>query len=220
MRSHFRKGWRPEEPSALAGGRAGHADSGVTERLLSNLANLTPMIAPVVEARGFQLVRVAWIDGTPPTLQVMVEDPATGQMLVDDCARVSRALSAMLDETDPIASEYLLEVSSPGIDRPLTRIDDYERWAGHVAKLELGVGVEMGGAVRKRFQGVLAGVDGEDVLIAVDGLGQIALPFAGIGTAKLLLTDRLIAETVVLSTEGVDEIEEEADAAQPTNMTN
>lgn len=220
MRSHFRKGWHPKEPSAPAGGREGHADSGRTERLLSDLANLTQMIAPVVEARGFQLVRVAWIDGTPPTLQVMVEDPATGQMLVDDCARVSRALSAMLDETDPIASEYLLEVSSPGIDRPLTRIGDYDRWAGHVAKLELAEGVEMGGAMRKRFQGVLAGVTDEDVLIAVDGLGQIALPFAGIGSAKLVLTERLIAETVPLSTEGADEIEEEAEEAHSTDMTN
>jgi ribosome maturation factor RimP len=190
----------------------------IVERDLSDLANLTDMIEPVVVARGFQLVRVAWIGGgggSAPTLQVMVEDPATGQMTVDDCASVSRVLSAMLDEADPIDEEYVLEVSSPGIDRPLTRLADYDRWAGHLAKLELAEGIATDGALRKRFEGELLGSDGDAVRIAVDGLGEVALPFAGIASAKLMLTDKLIAASVPLSTDGVDEIEEEADEADP-----
>jgi ribosome maturation factor RimP len=176
---------------------------------MASVAHLTKLIEPVVEAAGFELVRVALIDGPTLTLQIMLEDPATGQMLVDDCARVSRKISALLDEADPIDSEYMLEVSSPGIDRPLTRLKDYDRWAGHLAKLELADGISLNGADRKRFQGPLMGTRGDAVLIDVDGLGEVALPFAGIRTAKLLLTDRLIAETTPLSTEGADEIEDD-----------
>lgn len=178
---------------------------------MPDLAKLVQLIEPVVQTAGFELVRVSLIDGSTPTLQIMVEDPATGQMLVDDCARVSRKLSAMLDEADPIESEYYLEVSSPGIDRPLTRLKDYDRWAGHLAKVELLDSVVMAGADRKRFQGALAGTEGDSVRIDVEGLGIVALPFADIRTAKLQLTDRLIAETVPLSADGADEIEEEAD---------
>jgi ribosome maturation factor RimP len=179
---------------------------------MASLEQLTALIEPVVEAAGFELVRVALIDGPTLTLQVMLEDPATGQMKVDDCARVSRRLSLVLDEADPIDSEYLLEVSSPGIDRPLTRLKDYDRWAGHVAKLELADAIMLNGADRKRFQGPLLGTAGDDIRIDVDGLGELRLPFSGIRTAKLLLTDRLIAETGALLTEdGADEIEEEVD---------
>jgi ribosome maturation factor RimP len=178
---------------------------------MASVAQLTELIEPVVEAAGFELVRVALIDGPTLTLQVMLEDPATGQMLVDDCARVSRRLSALLDEVDPIESEYMLEVSSPGIDRPLTRLKDYDRWAGHLAKVELAEGIEMNGAERKRFQGSLGGTRGDSILVEVDGLGEVALPFAAIRTAKLLLTDRLIAETTPLSTEGADDFEDEDD---------
>lgn len=179
---------------------------------MASLEQLTALIEPVVEAAGFELVRVALIDGPTLTLQVMLEDPATGQMKVDDCARVSRRLSLVLDEADPIDSEYLLEVSSPGIDRPLTRLKDYDRWAGHVAKLELADAMMLNGADRKRFQGPLLGTAGDDIRIDVDGLGELRLPFSAIRTAKLLLTDRLIAETGALLTEdGADEIEEEVD---------
>lgn len=178
---------------------------------MADLAILQQLIEPVVEAAGFELVRVALLPGPPLTLQVMLEDPATGQMAVDDCARVSRRLSAMLDESDPIDAEYHLEVSSPGIDRPLTRLKDYDRWAGHLARVELAEAIPMNGADRKRFQGALVGQDGTDIRIDVEGLGVVALPFAAIRTAKLLLTDRLIAETMPLSTEGADEIEEEAE---------
>jgi ribosome maturation factor RimP len=184
---------------------------------LADISQLERLIAPVVESAGFELVRVALIAGPSLTLQVMLEDPATGQMKVDDCARVSRRISAVLDEADPIDSEYLLEVSSPGIDRPLTRLKDFDRWAGHLARVELADGLALNGAERKRFQGPLVGTEGESIRIAVEGLGEVALPFAAIRTAKLLLTDRLIAETApLLSEEGADEIEEEeadADAA-------
>lgn len=183
---------------------------------MASVAQLRELIEPVVEAAGFEVVRVALIEGPTLTLQIMLEDPATGQMLVDDCARVSRKLSALLDEADPIASEYMLEVSSPGIDRPLTRLKDYDRWTSHLAKLELAEGLVVNGADRKRFQGPLLGTRGDHILIDVEGLGEVALPFAGIRTAKLLLTDRLIAETTPLSTEGADDIEE--DAVEPLDM--
>lgn len=180
------------------------------------MQTLERLIAPVVEAAGFDLVRVALVAGPSLTLQVMLEDPATGQMKVDDCARVSRRISAVLDEADPIDSEYMLEVSSPGIDRPLTRLKDFDRWAGHLAKVELAEGLVLNGAERKRFQGPLLGTAGGDIRIAAEGLGEIALPFAAIRTAKLLLTDRLIAETAPLLTEeGADEIEEETDGEIP-----
>jgi ribosome maturation factor RimP len=173
---------------------------------------LTALIEPVVTDAGFERVRVALIAGPTLTLQIMLEDPATGQMKVDDCARVSRKISLLLDEADPIDSEYMLEVSSPGIDRPLTRLKDFDRWAGHVAKVELADGLLLNGADRKRFQGPLKGTSGDDIRIEVEGLGEVTLPFAAIRTAKLVLTDRLIAETMPhLSEEGADDIEEEAD---------
>jgi ribosome maturation factor RimP len=173
---------------------------------------LTALIEPVVTDAGFELVRVALIAGPTLTLQIMLEDPATGQMKVDDCARVSRKISLLLDDADPIDSEYMLEVSSPGIDRPLTRLKDFDRWAGHVAKVELADGLLLNGADRKRFQGPLKGTSGDDIRIEVEGLGEVTLPFAAIRTAKLVLTDRLIAETMPhLSEEGAYDIEEEAD---------
>ncbi|WP_199554767.1 ribosome maturation factor RimP [Sandaracinobacteroides hominis] len=180
---------------------------------MADIKRITQLIEPVVTDAGFDLVRVALIEGPSLTLQIMLEDPATGQMKVDDCARVSRRISLLLDEADPIESEYMLEVSSPGIDRPLTRLKDYDRWAGHDAKIELADGLQINGADRKRFQGPLLGTSGEDIRINVEGLGEVALPFAAIRTAKLMLTDRLIAETVPhLTEEGADEIEEEDEA--------
>ena len=132
---------------------------------MATLEELTALIEPVVTDAGFELVRVALIAGPSLTLQVMLEDPATGQMKVDDCAKVSRRLSLLLDEADPIDSEYMLEVSSPGIDRPLTRLKDFDRWAGHVAKVELAEGLNLNGADRKRFQGPLLGTAGDDIRI-------------------------------------------------------
>jgi ribosome maturation factor RimP len=187
---------------------------------MANLATLRSLIEPVVDAAGFELVRVALIEGPTLTLQVMLEDPATGQMKVDDCAKVSRRLSAILDEADPIDSEYMLEVSSPGIDRPLTRLKDFDRWVGHVAKVELAEGMQLNGADRKRFQGPLLATAGADIRIDAEGVGEIALPFAAVRTAKLVLTDRLIAETAnLLSEEGADDIEEEP-SDDPSDVRN
>lgn len=179
---------------------------------MANLERLKALVRPVVEDHGFELVRVSLIDGPTLTLQIMLEDPATGQMKVGDCARVSRKISVLLDEADPIESEYMLEVSSPGIDRPLTRLKDFERWAGHVGKVELADAIALNGGDRKRFQGLLQGVEGDNIRMHADGLGDVMLPFADIRTAKLVLTDRLIAETAqLLSPDDADDIEEEAD---------
>ena len=172
---------------------------------MADIARLQALIEPVVHTAGYELVRVALITQPVLTLQVMVEDPATGQMLVDDCAALSRRLSVLLDEADPIPEEYMLEVSSPGIDRPLTRRKDYDRYAGHVARIELKEPLHVGGADRRRFQGHLLGLDGDAVRIAIDGLGEMRLPLAAIDRAKLVLTAALIAATQPLTSDGADE---------------
>lgn len=167
---------------------------------------LEALVEPIATAMGFDLVRVALLKGEGGlTLQVMAEDPATRQLTIDQCAALSRRVSDMLDVEDPIPDEYNLEVSSPGIDRPLTRLQDFAHWAGYVAKIQLTQPVEG----RKRFQGHLLGIDDAMVRIAVEGLGETALPFAGIAGAKLVLTDELIKATKPLSSEGADEIDEE-----------
>ena len=150
---------------------------------------LEPIITPAVEAAGYRLVRLRLIGGKRKTLQVMAERP-DGSMNVDDCARLSRALSEFLDKEDPIEGEYVLEVSSPGIDRPLTRITDFARWAGHEARIEL-IAPDANG--QKRFRGLLLGLSGNEVLIEADG-ARIAFAFRTIAEAKLVLTDKLIAE--------------------------
>jgi len=134
-------------------------------------------------------VRLRLLVGKRKTLQVMAERP-DGTMNVDDCAALSHALSEFLEAEDPIEGEFVLEVSSPGIDRPLTRITDYARWAGHEAKLELGAPDSTG---RKRFRGRLLGLDGNDVVIEVEGT-RLKFPFRAIAEAKLVLTDELIQE--------------------------
>jgi ribosome maturation factor RimP len=147
------------------------------------------LIGPVIDELGYELVRVQIQGGARhPTLQIMAERRDRTAMLVDDCARLSRAISNLLDEADPIDSEYMLEVSSPGIDRPLMKPADYERFAGHDAKIELDAPI--GG--RKRFQGTVARVEGETVVLDCEG-ETVTLPLAAIRQAKLILTDRLIA---------------------------
>jgi ribosome maturation factor RimP len=153
------------------------------------MSQLEPIIAPQVEAAGYRLVRLRLIGGRRKTLQVMAERP-NGQMDVDDCARLSRALSEFLDREDPIEGEFVLEVSSPGIDRPLTRITDFARWAGHEAKIELAAPDATG---RKRFKGLLLGLEGNDVVLETQG-ARAQFPFRSIADAKLVLTDRLIEE--------------------------
>ena len=153
------------------------------------MSQLEQLIEPVVEAAGFRLVRVRLMGGKTKTLQIMAERP-DGSMNVDDCAELSHALSEFLDAEDPIEGEYNLEVSSPGIDRPLTRITDYSRWAGHEAKLELHAPDANG---RKRFKGTLLGLDGNSVVLETNG-ERLAIPFGAIADAKLILTDKLIQE--------------------------
>jgi ribosome maturation factor RimP len=153
------------------------------------MSHLEPIIEPAVQAAGYRLVRLRVLNGKMKTLQIMAERP-DGTMNVEDCARLSRALSEFLETEDPIEGEYHLEVSSPGIDRPLTRQSDYARWAGHEAKLELNAPDEAG---RKRFKGLLLGLDGNDVVIEVDGARR-KFAFRAIAEAKLVLTDKLIAE--------------------------
>ena len=157
--------------------------------ILSAMSHLEPVIVPVVEAAGYQLVRLRILGGKRKTLQVMAERP-DGQMEVEDCAKLSRALSEFLDAEDPIEGEYDLEVSSPGIDRPLTRITDYARWAGHEAKIELAAPDASG---RKRFKGLIIGLDGNDVVFEADGQ-RLNVPFRAIADAKLVLTDKLVQE--------------------------
>ena len=148
------------------------------------------MIAPSLEAMGYRVVRVAFTGGRRATLQVMAERSDEAMMTVDDCAIISHTVSALLDVADPIEGAYMLEVSSPGIDRPLVRREDFERFAGYEAKLELTQPREG----RRRFRGRLLGVDGDDVRLLVDD-EPVLLPLAAVVRAKLVLTDELIAAT-------------------------
>jgi len=171
---------------------------------VADVAGLERMIGPEVKHLGYELVRVCMIGGSSdPTLQVMAERPDTRQLDLDDCERISRRLSDVLDLCDPIDGSYRLEVSSPGIDRPLTRLKDYSDWAGHEARITL---VRPRGD-RKQFSGTLQGLDGEEVkLLGKDGQTH-TIHFNDIGSAKLLLTDKLIQATAPLNPEGADKIE-------------
>jgi ribosome maturation factor RimP len=153
------------------------------------MSHLEPIISPAVEAAGYRLVRLKLMGGKRKTLQIMAER-ADGQMTVEDCARLSRALSDFFEREDAIEGEYALEVSSPGIDRPLTRLIDFARWAGHEARLELKT---PGSDGRRRFKGLLLGLDGGDVVMEVEG-ARFAFPYGGIAEAKLVLTNRLVEE--------------------------
>jgi ribosome maturation factor RimP len=147
------------------------------------------LIEPTLEAMGYALVRVALVGGAArPTLQVMAERTDGTAMSVDDCADISEAVSAILDVEDPINGAYTLEVSSPGIDRPLVRKADYERFAGFEAKLE--TAQPIGG--RKRFRGRLLATGENTVRVRLDSGEELELPFDGIAKAKLVLTDELI----------------------------
>ena len=152
---------------------------------------LLELLDPVAEAAGYEIVRLRLMGGakTGRTLQIMAERPSDGDMNVDDCTRLSRALSEVLDAADPVSGDYRLEVSSPGIDRPLTRLKDFETYEGHEARIEFDRLVEN----RKRFKGVLAGIEGEDILIDLEGEEETAqAPFAWIQDAKLVFTDKLL----------------------------
>ena len=175
------------------------------------IAALTALIAPEAEALGFDLVRVRFFGGKgDQTLQVMAERPDTRQLTIDDCADLSRRISDRLDEleaqgTDPIPDEYRLEVSSPGIDRPLTRLKDFADWQGHEARIQLTAPVDG----RGQLTGDLAGVSGDRITIDVKKYQPVTIGFAQVADAKLLMTDKLIAATAPLSFEGADEFETE-----------
>ncbi|WP_299563110.1 ribosome maturation factor RimP [uncultured Sulfitobacter sp.] len=149
---------------------------------------LAEIITPVIEDMGFELVRVRLMTGKASTLQVMADRP-DGGIEVDDCAQISTAIGAVLDVEDPIVDEYALEVSSPGIDRPLTRLKDFANFEGYEAKIETTEMIDG----RRRFKGELAGVDGDEVLINVEE-GTVGLKFDWLSDAKLVLTDELIKE--------------------------
>lgn len=145
------------------------------------------IIEPTVEALGYELVRVTFGGEHRPKLQIMAERP-DGTMSIDDCADLSHEVSALLDVEDPVSGEYVLEVSSPGIDRPLTRRKDFERWSGFEARVELDATQDG----RRRFKGLLLGLEGDQLQMRVDG-EDIALPYAHVVKAKLVLTDELLA---------------------------
>ena len=177
---------------------------------MTDTAAIARLIEPAVKELGFDLVRVAMIGGTTdPTLQVMAERPDTRQLTIDDCADLSRKLSDILDSEeeagrDPIEGGYRLEVSSPGIDRPLTRRADFADWAGHEARIKYAEAVE--GA--KQVSGVIEGISGDTISVATPK-GERQVDFSNIASAKLLLTDKLINATAPLSTEGADLIKTE-----------
>ncbi|MEQ8746467.1 ribosome maturation factor RimP [Pyruvatibacter sp.] len=152
------------------------------------------LIAPLIESMGYEIVRIRIIGSGTPVLQVMAQR-ADGTMPIEGCEEVSRAISAALDVDDPISGKYTLEVSSPGIDRPLTREKDFDTWAGHLAKVELQMPIDG----RKRFRGLLDGyADGEiRIAVEIEGFSQpqvVGLPFADLHDAKLVLTDALIKQ--------------------------
>jgi ribosome maturation factor RimP len=151
---------------------------------------LAEIIGPVIEGMGFELVRVRLMGGKSKTVQIMADRP-DGHIEVDDCAEISTMVSAVLDVEDPIDDQYTLEVSSPGIDRPLTRLKDFEAWEGYEAKIETTEMIDG----RRRFKGVLAGIEGDEVLIEVDE-GTIGLNFDWLSDAKLVLTDELIRDVL------------------------
>jgi len=151
---------------------------------------LLELLDPVAEAAGYEIVRLRLMGGEHARrLQIMAERPSDGDMNVEDCARLSRAISEIMDAADPIAGEYTLEVSSPGVDRPLTRLKDFATFEGHEARLELDRMAEG----RKRFKGMLAGVEDDAVAIDLEGEEETAIiPFSWIVEAKLILTDQLM----------------------------
>lgn len=187
---------------------------------MADIARIIEVIEPEAQALGFDLVRVRYFKGgeigplsdeDEYTLQIMAERPATGQLVIEDCAELSRRVSDRFDALEEagevlIRDAYRLEVSSPGIDRPLTRPQDFVNWAGHEARVQLINPVE---GNRKSLQGELMQIEGDIVTLDDKKSGRVSFPFADIHSAKLVLTDRLIAATRPLDTSGADEILEE-----------
>jgi ribosome maturation factor RimP len=175
-------------------------------------AEIAGLAEPVLADLGFRLVRVVVSGRNGATVQIMAERPE-GTITVEECAEISRRLSPVLDVRDPMKGQYTLEVSSPGIDRPLVRPSDFDAWAGYEAKIEMKELI----SGRKRFRGVLEGIEGEEVRIEVelDQLGRqiVGLPLGLIGEARLVLTDELIRETLRRTKKGNQDQAAAVDAA-------
>ncbi len=187
---------------------------------MADIARIIEVVEPEAKALGFDLVRVRYFKGgeigplsdeEEYTLQIMAERPDTGQLVIEDCAALSHRISDRFDALEEagevlISDAYRLEVSSPGIDRPLTRPKDYAQWAGHEARVSLVNPVD---GNRKSLQGDLIGIDGDVVTLDDRKSGRVSFPLTDIHSAKLVLTDRLIAATRPLDTSGADDILEE-----------
>jgi ribosome maturation factor RimP len=176
---------------------------------------MAEILTPVIEGMGFEVVRIRLMGGQTKTLQIMAERPGGG-IEVDECAQISTAVSAVLDVEDPLDDAYTLEVSSPGIDRPLTRLKDFDTFEGYEARIETTEMIDG----RRRFKGVLAGVEGEEVLLNIEE-GTIGLHFDWLSDAKLVLTDDLIKEMLrqrkaagIIDETQFDDIEEEPSEAE------
>ena len=181
---------------------------------MADIERLITVIEPEAQALGFDLVRVKMVpseagDGGQ-ALQIMAEDPATGQLVIEQCAALSRRVSDALDQLEEqgdvlVPGAYHLEVSSPGIDRPLTRAKDFADWAGHEAKISLTEKVHG----HRNLRGPIVGIDGDMVTITDNKAGEVSFPRTLVHSAKLVLTDELIAATQPLDVSGADDIEEE-----------
>ena len=189
---------------------------------MNDIARLIEIVEPEATALGFALVRVALLGGEGDrTLQVMAERAETRQLNIDDCAALSRRISDQLDALelagkDPIDGAYRLEVSSPGIDRPLTRLSDFADWTGHEAKVQFKEPVATDSGDRKSLNGTLDGVDLGTIAFTDRKSGSVRFAFENVASAKLVLTDRLIAATRPLDRAGVEEeVAEEHDTDTP-----
>jgi ribosome maturation factor RimP len=180
---------------------------------------MAEILTPVIEGMGFELVRIRLMGGQTKTLQIMAERPGGG-IEVDECAQISTAVSAVLDVEDPLDDAYTLEVSSPGIDRPLTRLKDFETFEGYEARIETTDMIDG----RRRFKGVLAGVEGDEVLLNIEEGAEtvtVGLHYDWLSDAKLVLTDELIREMLkarkaagIIDETQFDDIEEEPSEAE------
>ncbi len=179
----------------------------ITKTLLESRILL--IAKPIIQDMGFEVIRIRLIDGKSKLIQIMIDSPKMN-ITVDDCANISNELSAAIDVEDPYEDAFNLEISSPGIDRPLTRLCDFDQWSGYEAKLETTTAIEG----QKRFKGILSGTDGDEILIKLD-IGTIGLKFDWLSDAKLILTDALIRETlqnqknIIFNEDDFDYIEKE-----------
>jgi ribosome maturation factor RimP len=187
-------GSKPEAPPEFPTGRAPVflcPEPSMSELIAKTAIDqrMAEILTPVIEGMGFEVVRIRLMGGKTKTLQIMAERPEGG-IEVDECAKISGAVSAVLDVEDPLEDAYTLEVSSPGIDRPLTRLKDFETFEGYEAKIETTDMIDG----RRRFKGVLAGIEGDEVLVNIEDGRPVGLHYDWLSDAKLVLTDDLIKE--------------------------